>query len=426
MTRNTTTRRRAAFTLVELMVAAAVCVLIMAILTQAFVISTDTMRQLKATGDMQDQLRAAGIVLREDLSQNHFPADDSRENLGLRLSDQRLDRIQESGTVITRWSPPAGGFFRARCTPSFIEGYDNDGIGSYRVDGTLGRGHYLHFTSIRPGGLDRDLYSLTTAAGTFSSRAAELAYFLDPTPQGSTGGVTYTNLIRRQRLVAMTDQETGRFPGRDPGVSISPAALTVNTLATITDPVNRLGGRPNFRTAQPILNGTDMDMAPSPSRPGDDVLLSHVISFEVKLKWVPAVGVSPFLPRSPRPFTDPFTAATTRRPENGFDDEPIPAASLMGSASTDSPVDTLPRVSTNELFYNQNTNIGQYVFDTWSTAVPGWDVNRLPVVAGQPNQPPPSTGAIPMRTRVQQAKITIRVWDPKLKLSRQMTIVQDL
>ena len=131
MLRNTTThRRRAAFTLVELMVSATVCVLIMAILTRAFVLSTDSMRQLKATGDIMDQLRAAAIVIRDDLAQNHFLPEDGKENKGLRLSDQRLDRLVSNGTTVFGWTPPTGGFFRARADGTSVtdEGPDNDGL----------------------------------------------------------------------------------------------------------------------------------------------------------------------------------------------------------------------------------------------------------------------------------------------------------
>jgi len=441
MTRNNAIRRRAGFTLVELMVAAAVCVLIMAILSRAFVISADAMRELKATGDMMDQLRAASVVMREDLVQNRFLPDDTRENMGLRLSDQRLDQIFSGGPTITpnSWTPPTGGFFRARCSPSLVEGYDNDNIGSYRAGATgpvnNTTGHYLHFTSVRRGGLDQNVYSATTANGHISSPAAEIAYFLDPVPQGSTGpgGPTYHNLIRRQRLLAMNDFVASQIAVNDPAVvsvytdtSTGAPILRVNSMATITHPQNRLGGRGLGLLAQPIVAqpGQDDNLSAATSRVGDDVLLSQVISFEVKLQWVhnqfevayqPPLG---FRPRLPRQFVDPTRAAIELRQAGTFDSEG-PNGS-PGVATTDFPVDTLPQQSTNTNFDNQ------FVFDTWSTQVPGWDANRQQALPGQPNQPPPTPGAIPMRVRVLKAKITIRVWDQKLKLSRQVTIIQDL
>src|SRR3954452_7096661 len=65
-------RRRQGFTLVELMVAMALIVLIMAIISQAFVEGLETFRQLKGIGDLQEQLRTATVPLREDLMARHL------------------------------------------------------------------------------------------------------------------------------------------------------------------------------------------------------------------------------------------------------------------------------------------------------------------------------------------------------------------
>lgn len=51
-------RTRTGFTLVELMVAMALTIFIMLILTQAFVIAIDTFTTLKAIGDTQEILRS--------------------------------------------------------------------------------------------------------------------------------------------------------------------------------------------------------------------------------------------------------------------------------------------------------------------------------------------------------------------------------
>src|SRR5262245_54057590 len=49
-------RRRQGFTLVEMMVALALTVFIMVILSEAFVTGLETFRQLKAIGDMEESL----------------------------------------------------------------------------------------------------------------------------------------------------------------------------------------------------------------------------------------------------------------------------------------------------------------------------------------------------------------------------------
>ena len=76
-------RRRQGFTLVELMVALALIIVIMAIISQAFVEGLETFRNLKALGDLQENLRSAVVPLREDLIARHFSNDQ-------KLSDQTL------------------------------------------------------------------------------------------------------------------------------------------------------------------------------------------------------------------------------------------------------------------------------------------------------------------------------------------------
>src|SRR5205085_3529206 len=64
--------RRGGFTLVELLVAAAVSILLMVILTEAFKRGIDMFRTLRAQGQMQERLRLASIGLRDDLASFHF------------------------------------------------------------------------------------------------------------------------------------------------------------------------------------------------------------------------------------------------------------------------------------------------------------------------------------------------------------------
>ncbi len=63
---------RRAFTLVELLVATALIVFIMVILTEAFSAGIGTFRLLKAQGDMKSKLANAGSLLMDDLRQAAF------------------------------------------------------------------------------------------------------------------------------------------------------------------------------------------------------------------------------------------------------------------------------------------------------------------------------------------------------------------
>src|SRR5262249_39598952 len=98
-------RRRQGFTIVELLVAMALIVFIMVILTEAFTAGLESFRQLKAIGDMQEKMRAVFIILRRDLQSEHFD-----EQRGNRLSDQDFTPLP--GQTVPRMDPPNNGYFR--------------------------------------------------------------------------------------------------------------------------------------------------------------------------------------------------------------------------------------------------------------------------------------------------------------------------
>src|SRR5436190_24187662 len=105
----TRTRRpkRLAFTLVELMVAMALSIGIMWILAESFKMGLDFTRHARSTGEMMNQLNAAGAVFARDLQADHFLRDDNKPNGGVKLSDQRMDQLNSFGQG---WYPPTGGF----------------------------------------------------------------------------------------------------------------------------------------------------------------------------------------------------------------------------------------------------------------------------------------------------------------------------
>src|SRR5688572_19156207 len=78
---------RPGFTLVELLVAMALIVLVMAILSAAFQVGMDSLSELKSIGDLNEQLRTAGTTLQEDLRANHL---EDATGSPVRLSDPRM------------------------------------------------------------------------------------------------------------------------------------------------------------------------------------------------------------------------------------------------------------------------------------------------------------------------------------------------
>jgi len=63
---------RRAFTITELLVVLALLLIIMATLANAFVAGIQTLRELKALGDLAERLRTSSLQLRRDLAESHF------------------------------------------------------------------------------------------------------------------------------------------------------------------------------------------------------------------------------------------------------------------------------------------------------------------------------------------------------------------
>lgn len=403
------TNRRSGFTLVELLVVCAICVIIMAVMASIFGSGTEAVRQVRSAGEMMDQLRAAGEVMKLDMQgsthQNlrvaHFAPNPipGQSNDRLRLSDY---------TFHTGTTAPSGGFFRILSPPTTIEGVDADFIQSGRAGN-----HLLHFTTRTNGGSEQNHYSATVNGLTYTSTAVEIAYFLVPDTGRFTNGpgtVQLFKLIRRQRLIATTPHEMATFqslfslsPTPPNAATLDPAGTAsevisvrlnlppqpapqpvwlVNAMTDVTNPANRLGGSSAPNLPYPPGN---VGFAPlTGARAGDDVLLSNVISFEVKPTWDAGTGV-----RSPRSYPSGVTGYAT----SGTDDPNLPSTTppYTYPNSTDAP------------------------FDNLATALP----TPGPTYANF------DTGSSPT-IRVKGTQIRIRVFDAKLKNARQSCFVIDL
>jgi type II secretory pathway pseudopilin PulG len=272
---------RAAFTLTEMLIATALTLLIMVILTSAFQVGLDTFRKLKIAGDLQERLRAASISLRADLAAPHFGDPDNKESRGTRLSEYNvLDAVN--------WKASSQGFVKivAPAASAIQEGNDGDGNPSSRANG-----HVLHMTCKRPGTTRGDVY-LTAFPGvdgtryfhpqfftlgggdTYASEWAEVAWFLAAYPTGdtTTGGLPRFRLCRQQRVLQEIGAANKAVPGGGvgyEGMSTNVAKTEFNTLVDVTDPTRRL------QTYTPLTGTAE----------GDDVILPDVLSFEVKAAW---------------------------------------------------------------------------------------------------------------------------------------------
>src|SRR5947209_10506301 len=111
-------RSRAGFTLVEMMVATALVLVIMLIISQAFASASKTFNTMRTAGFMQEKLRGGVNILRKDLGNDHYGPPYGSALNGPHVSDQRLDRVG--------WAPPRSGYFSLRhLSPSIIEPVNN-------------------------------------------------------------------------------------------------------------------------------------------------------------------------------------------------------------------------------------------------------------------------------------------------------------
>lgn len=302
MMRSRNSAARAGFTLVELMISATITVMIMTILSICFQTSMKAMSAMRAQGDAADQLRAVGEVIKRDVDATHFlPSDPGSNgpmlNRGRRLSDYVVG------------SSPRTGFF-------YLESPDNTSSAATVIEGndgvfasTRSTACRLWTTCVLTGGSEGNLFTATVGGTAVSSEAAEIAYFLTAMPGETTApgldGVSHQrfNLHRRQRLVAVDVNKQAQF----------------NALLSDPNPVVRQQADTFISRNQ--LNATQshrMDTFIATTRPafpaalvsGDDIILSNVISFEIKPTWFPQNPL-----RAPRAFatnTDaPFDYLTT-------------------------------------------------------------------------------------------------------------------
>jgi prepilin-type N-terminal cleavage/methylation domain-containing protein len=451
---NRYSKTRRGFTIVELLVAMALIVLIMAVLSEAFVAGLSAFRSLKSIGDMQERMRLAASKMKGDLGSPHFEG-------YRRLSD--IDPFWQApsignGDQVTRLpgGRPQQGFLRVQTPPGSIpvvsspsgmpyfpsvlpEGQDPDGIWSWITNpatvvpaapGAIS-GPILHMTiktvPDRKDALRRDQFFSTPVPpsvaggaptgfslidqvegppdfrqpGLMNSSWAEVAWFLVPTGEtaGGVGTTPIYSLYRRQRLL------------------IAPRRDTFYATAPIPNPPGG-GGMPWTALGQYY----GVACAPDPSQ--NLLLWFNEFSVAEQPYVGRAVGRSMmYQPQNPlgTPSTLQSVAQWVSQPypvglqtNNGFPTGVNPEnAALLGDdlVTTDvisfeikvlRPQDSDFR-DLNDFFTDGGGNqVAPYggVYDT-AFAPQGW-------------------------LSLKAIKVTIRVWDFKTQQSRQISIIQDL
>ncbi len=416
--------RRRAFTLTEMLVAAALTLFIMALIATAYRAGLDTYTKLRVATGLSERLRTGSDVIKNDLAQEHFGGPYVPGFTGPRLSDQRLDRLG--------WVPPRQGYFMlyqgAAATGSTYEGSDSDAL-AY----SSATSHILAFTSRRPAGAAESLFCASAptviagstvnpfpTTGIFYSRWAEITYFL--VSNGDTiqpAGTPLHSLRRRERLLA---------PGADVTFTVADSTATIAAhpnlalIAASATQVTLIGSesiaRRNRRLTHNGTVGVNMYYAPNtPAMPltggqqGDDILIPDVLSFEVKLTWLNDATAWTSGANNYSPLIDPFD----------------PSNVTPANRKTDYPFSDLP-------FTTLNTGMaGQRIFDTFYRAS---NLEIHPTLGGGHGNEArnwedkneclsPNVNQPPLRVNVRGVQIKIRVWDYKAKTARQITFAVD-
>jgi hypothetical protein len=401
------------------MVAMALIIFIMAILSEAFVVGMKTFRDLKAVGDMDQNLRTSTVKIRDDLSSDHFEG-------RLRLSDPNFwtqvpyQPPREGFFTIVQMTPPPAATLTAPIPGPgyFDEGPDADGIHSF-----VATDHRLHFTVKKRGNQKDRFFSTSVPAASpllqfinndpttvnpnfsntsfdqelsssdarlqqkgdgvhanYASQWAEVGYFLVRTTDGTEGpgpiGTPLFALYRCEFAITPDNSVINNATGTGPGPTPVPS-----TQLTTTNPPEYAGMSCQPGPTNLVFNNPS-DLSTTPNR--------RVFNAAFNSAFVPSLVPSPGTGSEP-PYTTTSPFAGASRPF-------LYSATLLMTDVISFHVQILSPQGGNK--YIDVPGPGQ-LFDT-------------------------SIGPQPTPYAISAIKISIRVWDAKTQQARQITVVQDM
>ena len=437
---------RPAFTLVEVLVAAALCVLVMYVMATAFQAATGTLSQLRTVVNLAEQLGSFQTVVRRDLQAQHL-ADSDANNNAPKLVSAVSDPTVYSGAG---WTSPQQGFFRVvQGTIGTDEGGDTETPPIHSFSAT---DQYLHFTSKLIGVTQQNVYagraprlsmgasppgpnftadnqSMGNAASVgfldpntplYGGEWAEILLYMRPSPvqPAAPPGVTlptlYT-LYRRQAVMARDDFAASTSLGTlvDPstisgsGVTPSDYQMFDSTTAVAKWPELSVRLEPNTQglntpQTQPMNPNATWTM----NSPTTVTNTANRINFGKD-------PTAPHLPTEPNP-----TIAYTGLPPLAT---PTPVPNMEGGNDTGNDV----------LLQNVVSLQVQVLRDKSSSDPASFNPNLFG------DLPQPSSGTLrswdttnanngTTQVRLRAVRLTVRVYDPKNNVTRQMTLVQPL
>jgi hypothetical protein len=482
--RQPTADSRAAFTITELLVAMALCIFLMAVISEAFVAGLTAFRQLKAIGDMDANMRGVTTLLRRDLALPHFEG------------DSRLGDLTPGSATM--------GFFQAgegfetlpngTQRPAFFEGVDNYAspivrdtndwlVFSMRQRGNRPDNMFLGYVPppVNPANdVPRlDAYGIPGARfdpgpNTYASQWAIAVYFLRPDPQGLTTTNEHDPAAPRLPLFDLHRRQ----------LLLVPEAFSMGTTA----PVGTMAGAPILSTTggagQPtpawVLAHVTSDVWSFVTSSAPTLTVQFATPGEVQYpSGMKVVGPGPTYQwdggRRPRPTITPPAPGPGVVPNVDFVNGPFPSLLQIDPARAGAdrvltdvvsfdvkvwdplrgafvdlgfglpdttgawvptpqtpavprplgrpPVQLLwPAAGPNAPHITQRIYNNAWVYDTWTSRIGGGDVSKPTGwdFHNRLDQQPPYP------TGLRAIQITLRLWDRKTSQTRQVTIIQDM
>jgi hypothetical protein len=492
---------RPAFTLTEMLVATALCLFLMVVIGEAVGQATRTFSVLRTAGQLQERNRGAVTTIRRDLSTDRFAGPYLGGRGGPMVGMQRMDvagwqppplgyfevtqlRNDHLPAAVQSTHLPNGQV--TMFEPSAANAVDSESLTSTRATT-----HYMRFTMRLPAAVPSELYaarivetnnSRPTALGIvytagnefvtggptnpdliFYSRWAEVAYYLLPHGDTTAGPqvLQLYSLRRKLRILAprttvvgaMAQADVARFILANPDLALVPGQTSGGLQEVVflgpdrvNDRVNRVLARP-ANPANPLP--VDYQLEPrllnylTPEQNGSDILLTDVLSFEVKVAW----GVNQALRPDYNPFGPPPTNILLPFLFESYLPNSSPFAPTMATTpvpNMDEPYSDLPETTGNPILQGvrtfdtgyRNEKNDRIDWDSPTTSSNGLGfLARPPVAPPVPNTDPgygayqaflQSTHHVPLRVNVRSIQIKLRIWDAKAEQARQVTIVQEL
>jgi hypothetical protein len=383
-----------------MLVALALTIFMMSILSEAFVVGLEAFRRMKTVSDMDQQLRSAATLLLSDLKANHFEGSQ-------RLSTLRVIPMPAGPRLE---SPELGFFCYREGNPSLREGLDAHNRPSERdfddyLDFTVrlssNRREEFFYGRLPPNspldliGYADSRHDDVNANRLYTSQWMNVIYFLYPDLNGrkTASGLQVYNLYRRTLLLVpehfttnpqLTDRPLPTVAGHAVG-DVSTTIHTPNGQEQFNSPADiqfrerrvHQGGLQSFPGYNPLIKTSGDD------RSGADLLLTGVLSLDVKV-FDPTPHVNDFVDLGYAP--------------------PPPQAGLPASPFREPPPNASP--------------CPPYVYDTWSMRNNGQFNYSPPAYRPRYNVP------------ISALQIRIRIWHPsadeRLQQAREITIIVDM